>query len=62
MPGATDKGGMKLIDVLGRLLLLALRKTGSAARFCVAAGAVASLAGVLPLLIGCVQTWRKQLA
>lgn len=46
VPGATDKaGGMKLIDVLGRLLLLALRKTGSAARFCVAAGAVASLAG-----------------
>ncbi|KAL4422766.1 hypothetical protein ABPG75_008963 [Micractinium tetrahymenae] len=44
VPGATDKGGMKLIDVLGRLLLLALRKTGSAARFCVAAGAVASLA------------------
>jgi hypothetical protein len=36
---------MKLIDVLGRLLLLALRKRGSAARFCVAAGAVASLAG-----------------
>lgn len=49
MPGATDKGGMKLIDVLGRLLLLALRKTGSAARFCVAAGAVASLAGALLL-------------
>ena len=35
---------MKLVDVLGRLLLLALRKTGAAARFCVAAGAVASLA------------------
>lgn len=45
VPGATDKSGMKLVDVLGRLLLLALRKTGSAARFCVAAGAVASLAG-----------------
>ena len=45
VPGATDKGAMKLIDVLGRLLLLALRKRGSAARFCVAAGAVASLAG-----------------
>lgn len=36
---------MKLVDVLGRLLLAALRKSGSAARFCVAAGAVASLAG-----------------
>lgn len=45
MPGATDKVAMKLMDVLGRLLLLALRKAGSAARFCVAAGAVASLAG-----------------
>lgn len=48
VPGATDKGAMKLIDVLGRLLLLALRKAGggggSPARFCVAAGAVASLA------------------
>lgn len=45
VPGATDKGPpMKLIDVLGRLLLLALRKSGSAARFCVAAGAVSSLA------------------
>jgi len=45
VPGATDKGAMKLIDVLGRLLLLALRKAGSPTRFCVAAGAVASLAG-----------------
>lgn len=37
---------MKLVDVLGRLLVLALRKAGgSAARFCVAAAAVASLAG-----------------
>ena len=44
---------MKLIDVLGRLLLLALRKAGSPARFCVAAGAVASLAGaVRPSLEG----------
>lgn len=45
VPGAGDKGAMKLVDVVGRLLLLALRKAGgSAARFCVAAGAVASLA------------------
>lgn len=36
---------MKLIDLVGRLLLAALRKGRSAARFCVAAGAVASLAG-----------------
>lgn len=49
VPGTTDKGAMKLIDVVGRLLLLALRKAGSPARFCVAAGAVASLAGASQL-------------
>lgn len=35
---------MKLADAIGRLLLAALRKSESAARFCAAAGVVASLA------------------
>jgi len=35
---------MKLVDVLGRLLLLALRKAENESRFCVAASIVASLA------------------
>lgn len=56
VPGATDKGAMKLVDVLGRLLLLALRKAGSPSRFCVAAGAVASLAGANSLA-GLVEGW-----
>lgn len=45
IPGvAAEGGGMKLIEVIARLLLLALNKVESAARFCVAASVASSLA------------------
>ena len=42
---AQQKATMRLIDVLGRLLVLALHKPESRARLVVACGVVASLAG-----------------